>query len=118
MAVNTLCPAASNTILTGRISSALRGTFVTLLELARSIIDTELLKKLAVNTLCPAASNAISNGPSPPEAVKFTFVTELSVRSIIDIEPLLVVVSLSSSALAVNTLCPAASNTRLKEGVK
>ena len=45
-----------------------RCTFVTVLELARSIIDTESLPPLAVNTLCPASSNIIASGLSPPEA--------------------------------------------------
>ena len=52
-----------------------------------------------MNTLCPASSNAIDVGTLL--AARGTFVTELSLRSIIDTE---------SPPLPVNTLCPASSN--------
>ena len=93
LAVNTLCPAASNAIDIGPSPpEGPRGTFVTVgLGLVRLvIIDTESLSPLAVNTLPPAASNAIAIGPSPPEGARGTFVTvlELLARSIMDTESL------------------------------
>ena len=52
LAVNTLCPAASNDIPNGASPpEGRRGTLVTALALSRSIMDTESLNKLAVNTL-------------------------------------------------------------------
>ena len=48
-------------------------------------METESLSSLAVNTLCPVASNAIAIGSSPP-VPRFTSVTVLSVRSIMETE--------------------------------